>query len=305
MKTRVTFPSDDLALAGILFTPDDYVDGSLPAIVISHPGGGVKEQSPSVYAERLARAGFAALVFDAAYQGESEGEPRGMENPFQRAEDIKSAVTYLTSRADIDAGGIGALGICASGGYVPYAAQTDHRVKAVATVSAVDLGSVFREGLGRTQDPAILQALLDQAGAARTEEARGAAPQLAAWIPDQAEELLETETRQFRETFEFYCTPRGYHPRAVQGWVLRSVDQLAQYDSYAMIRLISPRPLLMIAGSEAESAYFSREAIERAAEPKELVVIDGATHIDLYDKDEYVTPAVAELTEFFGKHLAG
>ncbi|MEW2404055.1 alpha/beta hydrolase [Streptomyces sp. NPDC046862] len=305
MKASVTFPSNDLALAGILFTPDDHVDGRLPAIVISHPGGGVKEQGPSIYAERLARAGFAALVFDAAYQGESEGEPRGMENPFQRAEDIKSAVTYLTTRDDIDPDRIGALGICASGGYVPYAAQTDHRIKGVATVSAVDMGSVIREGLGRTQDPAILKALLDQAGAARTAEARGADPELVAWIPDNAEELLETATRQFRETFEFYCTPRGYHPRAVQGWMLRSVDQLAQYDSYAMIELISPRPLLMIAGSEAESAYFSREAIAQAAQPKELVVIDGATHIDLYDKDEYVTPAVAKLAGFFGKHLAG
>ncbi|WP_155059315.1 alpha/beta hydrolase [Streptomyces blattellae] len=305
MKTSVTFPSNDLALAGTLFTPDDHIDGRLPVIVISHPGGGVKEQSPSIYAERLARAGFAALVFDAAYQGESEGEPRGMENPFQRAEDIKSAVTYLTTRDDIDPDRIGALGICASGGYVPYAAQTDHRIKGVATVSAVDMGSVIREGLGRTQDPAILKALLDRAGAARTAEARGAAPELVAWIPDNAEELLETATRQFRETFEFYCTPRGHHPRTVQGWVLRSVDQLAQYDSYAMIELISPRPLLMIAGSEAESAYFSREAIAQAAEPKELVVIDGATHIDLYDKDEHVTPAVAKLAEFFGKHLAG
>src|SRR4051794_4513324 len=101
VKTSVTFPSTDLALVGILFTPDDYVDGRLPAIVISHPGGRVKEQSPSIYAKRLVRAGFAALVFDAAYQGESEGEPRGVENPFQRAEDIKSAVTYLTTRDDI------------------------------------------------------------------------------------------------------------------------------------------------------------------------------------------------------------
>ncbi|MFJ8542363.1 alpha/beta hydrolase [Streptomyces sp. NPDC093586] len=304
MKTSVTFPSSNLALAGILFTPDAHAEGRLPAVVISHPGGGVKEQSPSVYAARLAREGFAVLVFDAAYQGESEGEPRGMENPFQRAEDIKSAVTCLTTRDDIDPHRIGAVGICASGGYVPYAAQTDHRIKAVATVSAVDLGSVFREGLGRTQDPAVLQALLDRAAAARTAEAHGAAPERVAWIPDDAEELLETASRQFRETFEFYRTPRGHHPRAVQGWVLRSVDQLAQYDSYAMIRLISPRPLLMIAGSEAESAYFSREAIEQAAEPKELAVIDGATHIDLYDRDAYVTPAVAKLTEFFGKHLA-
>lgn len=305
MKTSVTFPSNNLAIAGILFTPDDHVGGRLPAVVISHPGGGVKEQSPSIYAERLAQGGFAALVFDAAYQGESAGEPRGLENPFQRAEDIKSAVTYLTTREDIDPNRIGALGICASGGYVPYAAQTDHRIKGVATISAVDLGSIIREGLGRTQDPAVLQAMLDQAGALRTAEARGAAPHLEAWIPDNAEEMLPTATRQFRETFEFYCTPRGYHPSAVQGWVLRSVDQLAQYDSYAMIHLISPRPLLMITGSEAETAYFSREAIEQAAEPKELVIIDGATHVDLYDKDEYVTPAVTRLTEFFGKYLAG
>lgn len=265
----------------------------------------MKEQSPSVYAERLTREGFAALVFDAAYQGESEGEPRGLENPFQRAEDIKSAVTHLTTRDDIDPDRIGALGICASGGYVPYAAQTDHRVKAVATVSAGDMGSVIREGLGRAQDPAVLTALLDRAAAARTAEARGEAPETVAWIPDDAEDMPATGTRQFRETYEFYRTPRGYHPRAVQGWVLRSADQLAQYDSYAMIRLIAPRPLLMIVGSEAETAYFSREAIERAAEPKELFVIDGATHIDLYDRDEHVTAAVAKLTDFFGKHLAG
>ncbi|AZM79259.1 alpha/beta hydrolase [Streptomyces sp. NPDC005395] len=305
MKTDVTFPSNDLAVAGILFTPDERIDARLPAIVISHPGGGVKEQSPSVYAERLTREGFAALVFDAAYQGESEGEPRGLENPFQRAEDIKSAVTHLTTRDDIDPDRIGALGICASGGYVPYAAQTDHRVKAVATVSAGDMGSVIREGLGRAQDPAVLTALLDRAAAARTAEARGEAPETVAWIPDDAEDMPATGTRQFRETYEFYRTPRGYHPRAVQGWVLRSADQLAQYDSYAMIRLIAPRPLLMIVGSEAETAYFSREAIERAAEPKELFVIDGATHIDLYDRDEHVTAAVAKLTDFFGKHLAG
>ncbi|MGX1219285.1 fermentation-respiration switch protein FrsA (DUF1100 family) [Streptomyces ambofaciens] len=304
VKTNITFPSNDLALAGVLFTPDDHVATRLPAVVISHPGGGVKEQSPSVYAERLAREGFAALVFDAAYQGESEGEPRGLENPFQRAEDIKSAVTHLTTRDRIDPDRIGALGICASGGYVPYAAQTDHRIKAVATVSAGDMGSVIREGLGRTQDPAVLTALLDRAAAARTAEARGAAPEMVAWIPDNAQDLLETATRQFRETYEFYCTPRGHHPRAVQGWVLRSVDQLAQYDSYAMIRLIAPRPLLMIVGSEAETAYFSREAIEQAAGPKELFVIDGATHIDLYDRDEHVTPAVAKLTEFFRTYLA-
>ena len=165
MKNSVTFPSSGLALAGILFTPDHHAGDPIPAVVVSHPCGGVKEQTASLYAERLARAGFDALVFDAAYQGESEGTPRGLENPFQRAEDVRSAVTYLTTREDIDAERIAALGICGSGGYVPFAAQTDHRIKAVATISAADPGDLFRHGLCRTQGPEVLQGMLDQAGA--------------------------------------------------------------------------------------------------------------------------------------------
>ncbi|GAB3011358.1 alpha/beta hydrolase [Streptomyces pseudoechinosporeus] len=294
MKTAVTFLSSNLTLAGILFLPDTPSSDRLAAIVVSHPGGGVKEQTASIYAERLAREGFAALVFDAAYQGESEGEPRGLENPFQRAEDIKSAVGFLATRDEIDPDRIGALGICASGGYVPYAAQTDLRIKAVATVSAGDLGSVMREGLGRTQDPQTMRSMLERAGAARTAEARGEAVPRQEWITEAVD----------AETYEYYRTPRGYHPRAVQPWPVRSLDQIIQYDSYALIHLISPRPLLMITGSDANTAYISHEAIEKAAEPKELFVIDGGTHISLYDKDEQVTPAVAKLTAFFATHLA-
>ncbi|MFI0822518.1 alpha/beta hydrolase [Streptomyces sp. NPDC021098] len=294
MKTDVTFLSSNLTLAGILFLPDTPTADRLPAVVVGHPGGGVKEQTASVYAERLAREGFAALVFDAAYQGESEGEPRGLEDPFQRAEDIKSAVSFLATRDEIDPERIGALGICASGGYVPYAAQTDLRVKAVATVSAGDLGSVMRDGLGRTQDPRTLRSMLELANAARTAEARGEAVPRQEWITESVD----------AETYEYYRTPRGHHPRAVQPWPVRSLDQIIQYDSYALIHLISPRPLLMIIGSDANTAYISREAIEKAAEPKELFVIDGATHISLYDKDEHVTPAVAKLTAFFATHLA-
>ncbi|MEU6242409.1 alpha/beta hydrolase [Streptomyces sp. NPDC047024] len=302
MKQNVTFDSAGLKLAGILFTPDEHSGDRLPAVVVSHPAGGVKEQTASVYAERLAREGFAALVFDAAYQGESEGTPRGLENPFQRAEDVRAAVTYLTTRDDVDPTRIGALGICASGGYVPFAAQTDHRIKAVGTVSAADTGDLFRRGLGRTQGPEALEAMLDQAGALRTAEARGEAPVMQNWVPESQEGLEEGTL--WREGSEYYYTERGLHCRSNTGWVLRSIDQLAQYDSYALIRLIAPPPLLMIIGSKADTAYFSREAVAGAGDNAELFVVEGATHVDLYDKDEYVTPAVAELTGFFGKHLA-
>ncbi|ONF73711.1 alpha/beta hydrolase [Amycolatopsis keratiniphila] len=302
MKTNVTFPSAGLALAGLLFTPDDHTGAPLPAVVVSHPGGGVKEQTASIYAERLAREGYATLVFDAAYQGESEGLPRGLENPFQRAEDVRSAVTYLTTRDDIDPARIGALGICASGGYVPFAAQTDHRIKAVATVSAVDIRSLLVEGLGRTQGPEVLQAMLDQAGALRTAEARGEVAGVQNWAPESPEGLEEAPTL-YREAQDYYRTPRGGHANSTNEWPLRSIDQIAQYDSYAMIKLIAPRPLLMIIGSDADTGYFSREAIEKADEPKELFVIDGATHVALYDQDEHVTPAVTKLTGFFGEHL--
>src|SRR5262249_1990235 len=141
-------------------------------------------------------------VFDAAYQGDSEGMPRGLENPFQRAEDVRAAVTYLTTRDDIDPARLGALGICASGGYVPFAAQTDHRIKAVSTVSAAATGDLFRHGLGRTQGPEVLQAMLDQAGALRTAEAKGEAPTMQNWVPESQEGLEEGSL--WREGSEYY-----------------------------------------------------------------------------------------------------
>ncbi|MEV0685540.1 alpha/beta hydrolase [Nocardia sp. NPDC050378] len=304
MRTSVTFPSNGLRLAGILFTPDNRGGERLPAVVVSHPGGGVKEQTASIYAKRLAEKGYAALVFDAAYQGESEGEPRFLEDPFQRSEDVKSAVTFLTTRDDIDPARIGALGICASGGYVPFAAQTDHRIKAVATVSGLDIGDYLSNGLGRTQDPSVLQEMLDAAGALRTAEAQGAEPNYQIWAPPSAEGL-EGAPDLFRDAHDYYRTPRGQHERSENKWPLQSIDRIAQFDAYAKIAMISPRPLLMIVGSKADTAYFSEEAIAKAAEPKELFVVDGATHVDLYDLDEYVTPAVDKLDEFFGKGLAG
>ncbi|MEV0081806.1 alpha/beta hydrolase [Saccharopolyspora sp. NPDC050642] len=296
MKTDVRFPSNGMMLAGHLHTPDTPSAAPSPAIVVGHPATGVKEQTAAIYAQRLAEQGFVALTFDAAYQGESEGEPRGLEDPFQRADDFRNAVSYLTTRDDVDAERIGVLGICASGGYVPFAAQTDHRMKAVATVSGVDLPGFFRAG-----DPAAFEALVAQAGQARSEEAAGKPVRMVPVLPDSIDESTPKAVAEF---FDYYKTPRAQHPRSIGAYALRSVDKLAQYDSYAEVDKIAPRPLLMIAGSEAETLPFSQGAVAKAGDTAELFEIEGATHVDLYDRDEYVTPAAVKLTEFFNQHLA-
>ncbi|KQB86205.1 alpha/beta hydrolase [Corynebacterium lowii] len=300
MKEEVSFPSAGITLSGILFKPESGVNEKFPAIVIGHPFGSVKEQSPSNYAEQLVKRGFVCLVFDAAYQGESEGEPRLLENPWQRSEDVKAAVTYLSTRADVDSGKIGALGICASGGYVPFAAQTDLRIKAVATVSAADIGRLYREGMGGGQDPAILAGMLARAGELRTAEGRGEEPHLEHGVPNTADEAKAfPEGSMYNEAYDYYRTPRGEHPNSPNWWIFRSVDMIAQFDAYTLINMIAPRPLLMIAGSKADTRYFSEEAIASFRGPAELEILEGATHIDLYDKPEYVVPASEKIADFF------
>jgi len=184
MKTDVKFVSgSNIQLAGVLYSPESKKNTRVPAIVVSHPGSGVKEQTAGLYAKRMADAGFIALAFDAAYQGESGGEPRGLEDPAQRVEDIKAAVSYLETRPDVDGDHIDALGICASGGYAVAAAVADHRIKAIATVSGVDIAEQFRRGAEGNQPPAVFQGMLDAAAKARTAEAKGGEVQRFALFP--------------------------------------------------------------------------------------------------------------------------
>ena len=305
MKTDVTFPSAGLKLAGHLHTPDGDAAGPRPAIVVGHPGSGVKEQTAGLYACRLAEQGFVALAFDAAYQGESEGAPRGLEDPAHRVEDIKAAVSFLATREDVDPDAVGALGICASGGYVLPAAATDHRIKAVGTVSAVDIARQVRLGADGAQDPAVIQGMLDAAAAARTAEARGEGVQSFQLFPDTAEQARALGGEHGFEGFEYYRTDRARHPRSAEFLTWSSVDRMVGFDAFRFVDLIAPRPLLMIVGREAVTSWMAVEAFQNARSPKELHWIDGASHVDLYDREQYVGPAVSKLTEFFGIHLAG
>jgi uncharacterized protein len=304
MKQSITFDSAGLTLAGELYTPDDGALGARPAIVVGHPASGVKEQAAGLYAERLAAKGFIALAFDAAYQGESEGSPRGLEDPAHRVEDLKAAVSFLTTRDEVDGDRIGALGICASGGYVIPAAASDHRIRAVATVSAADIGRQFREGADGTQDPTVIQAMLDAAAAARSAEARGEGVGSFPIFPGTADEARAVGGQHGFEGYEYYCTDRARHPRSAKTFTWNSIDRIVTFDPFRFIGLIAPRPLLMIVGSEAVTKHMTTEAFEGAQQPKSLTWVDGASHVDLYDKDEFVTPAVAALTGFFRKELA-
>ncbi|WP_218032378.1 alpha/beta hydrolase [Paenibacillus glycanilyticus] len=304
MKTDVTFESVGIKIAGHLYSPKGEVDVPRPAIVIGHPGTAVKEQSAGLYAKRLAEKGLITLTFDAAYQGESGGEPRGLEDPYHRVEDFKAAVSFLSIRNDVDPERIGALGICASGGYVIPATVTDHRIKAVATVSAADIHLQFRKGSDGKQDPAIFRSMLDAAVQARTSQARGEGIGVFPIFPETEDQARAMGDLHAFEGWEYYCTDRAQHQRSAKFFTWDSVDRIAYFEAFRFIDQISPRPLLMIAGNQAVTSWMTTDAIAKAKEPKELFWLDGATHVDTYDKDEYVTTAVSKLAEFFRTHLS-
>ncbi len=300
----VTFKSNGLNIAGILHLPADFHSSTQPrpAIVVGHPGAWVKEQAAGLYASLLADKGYLALAFDAAYQGESEGFPRNVEDPAQRIEDIKAAVTFLSTLPEIDASRIGMLGICASGGYGVAATATDHRIKVLATVCAACIGHQFRQGGDGQQSPAVIQALLDHAAADRNEVAKGKQPGEFPIFP-ATDEQAKAMGQHVYEGWEYYCTGRAFHARSAKTFTWKSVELSAAFDAFRFADLIAPRPLLMIAGSAADTLWMTEEAMETAKGPKELFMINGATHVDLYDKMEYVTPAITKLLAFYNSNL--
>jgi fermentation-respiration switch protein FrsA (DUF1100 family) len=202
----VQFDSQGLKLAGLLWVPANTDTKKHAAIVIGHPMGAVKEQTPSVYAEHLNKLGFVTLVFDAAYQGESEGLPRYLEDPSHRVEDIKNAVSYLTTLEQVDSDRIGLIGICASGGYATTAAQTDVRIKALATISSVDSGSLIRDGFLNTNTAEQLQKGLAEAAQDRTNEANGQAPRVVPIMPTAEIAATLPDKSMFKEYYDYYGT---------------------------------------------------------------------------------------------------
>jgi fermentation-respiration switch protein FrsA (DUF1100 family) len=304
VKISTTFKNGNLKMAGNLYLPEGMDESKkYPAIVCVHPGGGVKEQVAGLYAEKLARHGFIALAFDASHQGESEGEPRLLEDPTARIEDVRCAVDYLTTLPYVNVEQIGAIGICAGGGYAICAAQTEHRIKAVAGISTVDIGGIIRgERIGGTVEANV--ARLKTVAAQRTAEANGAKPMYVTYVPDSPEGFDKNTAVLMKEGYDYYRTKRGQHPNSPNKYLFRSFDKIMEFSAFGQIGTLLTQPLLVIAGSEADTRYISEQAYEMTNGPKEIFLVEGATHIAMYDKPEYVKQAVDKLTEFFGKNLS-
>jgi fermentation-respiration switch protein FrsA (DUF1100 family) len=300
MIRTVSFRNKAVELAAHLHLPDNYSeDDEYPALVGIHPAGGVKEQTIGTYAARLAARGFVTVVYDSSYQGESGGEPRLLEDPTTRVEDARCAADFLTTLPFVDADRIDVFGICAGGGYAISVAQTERRFKAVATVSAAPMGEGSRAFLGHSTPVAEQVATLEMVARQRTAEARGEAPVYAPFVPETLEEIDGTTPDLLREGYDYYRTPRGQHPNSKGRFLLTSMDRMFGYSAFAQIPEYLTQPLLLIAGSRADTKVFSDQAYELSNGPKEYVVVDGATHIAMYDVPEYVDQAIDAMVKFF------
>lgn len=301
---KVHFKNNQITMTGNLYYPKNFEkDKKYPTITVAHPWGGVKEQTAGLYAQKLAEKGFITLAYDATHYGESGGEPRYLENPSERVEDIRCTVDYLTTLPFVDEEKIGALGICAGGGYTISAAQTDLRIKAVAGISTYDVGDAARNGLKGVYSVSYADRMqiLKEAGEQRTKEARGENVRIDKLMPPSAPSA--TAPQFLRESYDYYETERGHHENATGNFKFTSNIHQMEFFPFSQIETISPRPLLLIAGAKAQTLYFSEEAYKKANEPKELFIVEGATHFDMYDKPEFVTPAVEKLEEFFNTNL--
>lgn len=302
---KVEFPNRNgqgVTIAGALYRPRGFDAATkYAAVVVTHPGGGVKEQTAGLYASELAASGLVAIAFDASYQGESTGKPRHLENPHVRTEDVSAVIDYLTTLPFVDEARIGALGICAGGGYSANAATNDRRIRALGTVSCVNIGGMFRNGWDNTGKVADARGLLELGASARTSEARGAEPATLPLAPLKKEDAPNAD---MAEAWEYYRTPRCEHPNAPGVMLARSLTQLVAYDAYDKAEVFLTQPLLIVVGSEAGSKWMSDDLLARAASTdKTMHVIEGARHIALYDEPERVAEALSKLVPFFEAKL--
>jgi hypothetical protein len=299
---KVTFKNRyGITLAGDLYLPKDRADRRLPALAVGGPFGAVKEQSSGLYAQAMAERGFVTVAFDGSYTGESGGEPRNVASPDINTEDFMTAVDYLGLHPSVDRERIGVIGICGWGGMALSAVAADKRVKAVVASTMYDMTRVMSKGYNDSVTLEQRTKTLEQLSRQRWTDAE---KRTAAYQPPY-NDLRGGEAQFLIEYHDYYRTPRGYHPRAVNSgnsWTMTTPLSFMNMPILTYIKEISPRPVLFIHGERAHSRYFSETAYAAAAEPKELMIIPGANHVDLYDRVDLIP--WAKLQTFFNQHLA-
>lgn len=302
-REKVTFKNRyGITLTGDLYLPKNTGNEPLAALAVSGPFGAVKEQSSGLYAQNMAERGFAALAFDPSYTGESGGEPRNVASPDINTEDFSAAVDFLGLQKRIDRNRIGIIGICGFAGMGLNAAAVDKRVKAVAVTSMYDMSRVNARGYFDATTPEQRTQQLVQIGEQRWKDAEKGTPESG---PKGLENLPDDAPHFVREYAAYYKTERGFHPRSINSngsWTITNPVSFMNMPLLTYIKEISPRPMLLIAGEKAHSRYFSEDAYKAASEPKELVIIPNAVHVDLYDKLDVIP--FDKLETFFKQYLS-
>ncbi|OFI46394.1 hypothetical protein BG262_05095 [Floricoccus penangensis] len=303
---KVLFPNSYYDMSGIIYYPENFNENNTyKTIVVSHPGGGVKEQAAGLYARKLAEHGFLTIAFDASFQGESGGYPRLLESPSARIEDVSVAIDYLSTLSFVDMNNIAAFGICAGAGYSVTAATVDRRIKAVGAVSLVNIGILFREGLDHAVSVESQIQALEAASLARSKDANSKTSTFINYVPYTRDEITEDTPVYAREASDYYRTPRAMYPTAPDFLLQRSMQEIFQYDTLHLVDTLLTQPLLVVAGSEADTKFLTDELYEKATASvkRDYYIAEGATHVDLYDKEEYINPAVDYVAHFFNDQL--
>jgi fermentation-respiration switch protein FrsA (DUF1100 family) len=288
-RQKVSFKNRyGITLSGDLYLPKDAGNEKLSALAISGPFGAVKEQSSGLYANQMAERGFAVVAFDPSYTGESSGEPRNLASPEINTEDFSAAVDFLGLQKNVDRKKTGIIGICGFGGFALNATAIDKRIKAVVASTMYDMTRVMSKGYNDAVTLEQRTKTLEQLGEQRWKDAEAGT---FAYGSEYNKAPKDDDPQFVKEYYDYYRTPRGYHERSVNSgnsWTATTPLSFMNMPILSYIKEISPRPLLIIAGEKAHSRYFSETAFQNANEPKELVIVPNAVHVDLYDNIDVI-----------------
>ena len=306
-----------ITVSADLYIPENSGNQKLPALVINGPFGAVKEQSSGLYANELAERGFVTLAFDPSFTGESGGEVRNVGSPEIFTEDFSAAVDYIGLLPSVDRSRIGVIGICGLGGMALTAAGSDSRIKAVATVSMYNMSRSISRGYKDSYTREQRQKIIDYLSQQRWEDAESGSYAVGLHeIPfDENGNIIEVD-QILPDTlpgnpdpvlamfYDYYKTERGFHPRSINSttaWTATTPMSFFSFPLMTNVDMISPRPIMLIAGENAHSRYYSEDVYKRALEPKELVIVPDADHVDLYDQMDKIP--FDKLESFFKENL--